>query len=359
MDRAGRKGMASLRRSPGVGLDIGTMFLCVAEEAPDKTVVCRKIRDAFIEVDKEDTRMLKLSKISTVEHGDRMFVVGDDALAAANLFRRRHSVDGEDQQLRRPIQSGIISATEPFSKEVLMIIIKQLLGEPVVEKEKVFFSVPATPIDVPGQDVVFHQGIIGQMLKNLGYEAVSMNEAESIVYSECEDTNFSAIATSFGSGMTNVKVVYKAIGGTRSPEFSIARGGDWIDKQAALAVNTIPSRVCAIKELGMDARTPQVGDPKTFREREAVAVYYHSLVKYVVQNTAVQFVRLRGDFMLPEPIPWVVSGGTSLVGGFLELFNECLSEERKKGFPIDISEVRAAKSPLEAVARGLLVASLL
>jgi len=49
-----------------------------------------------------------------------------------------------------------------------------------------------------------------------------------------------------------------------------------------------------------------------------------------------------------------VSGGTSKAGGFLEFFKEVFEEKRKK-FPIEISEIRAAKEPLDAVARGLLV----
>lgn len=343
------------RRIPGVGLDIGTMFLVVAGQSPDGQVSCRKIRDAFLEVDQEDSKMLRLSKISCVHRGENVFVVGDDALAAANLFKRSSS--GEEQRLRRPIKGGIISPTESAAQDVLQVIIDELLGAPVSKGEKVVFSVPAAPIDVPGQDVVYHEGIFRKIVNVLGYEAESMNEAEAVIYSECAETQFSGIATSFGSGMSNTTLCYKAL---RGMSFSVARGGDWIDAQAAGSVNSTSSRCCAIKERGLDLRDPAVGEERTQREREALALYYRAHIRYVVANTARQFQISRDEFELPGPVPWILSGGTSLVTGFKDVFDECLALEKKRsGFPIEISEVRMAKNPLDSVARGLLVAALL
>jgi len=85
-----------------------------------------------------------------------------------------------------------------------------------------------------------------------------------------------------------------------------------------------------------------------------LVVYYKSLVEYAIDNVASEFMKIKGKFSLPKPIPIVVSGGTSKAGGFLEFFMQVFEEKRKK-FPIEISEIRAAKEPLDAVARGLLV----
>jgi len=60
------------------------------------------------------------------------------------------------------------------------------------------------------------------------------------------------------------------------------------------------------------------------------------------------------QFALSKPIPIVVSGGTSKAGGFMDLFNEVFETKRKR-FPIEISEVRHASEPLNAVAMGMLV----
>ena len=58
---------------------------------------------------------------------------------------------------------------------------------------------------------------------------------------------------------------------------------------------------------------------------------------------------------MPEPIPFVVSGGTTRAGGFMKVFMEEFEAIKKRGFPIEISEVRAAKDPMTSVAEGLLV----
>jgi hypothetical protein len=41
--------------------------------------------------------------------------------------------------------------------------------------------------------------------------------------------------------------------------------------------------------------------------------------------------------------------------GFMDVFKQQFSAIKKKGFPIEISEVRAAFNPMTAVAEGLLV----
>ena len=53
-------------------------------------------------------------------------------------------------------------------------------------------------------------------------------------------------------------------------------------------------------------------------------------------------------------VPFVVSGGSSMAVGFMEVFKQQF-ETARKDFPIDISEVRHATNPLTAVAEGLLV----
>ena len=60
---------------------------------------------------------------------------------------------------------------------------------------------------------------------------------------------------------------------------------------------------------------------------------------------------------MPEPIPFVISGGTSKATGFMDVFKGEFDKIRGT-FPIKISEVRQAKDPLQAVANGLLVLAL-
>jgi len=150
--------------------------------------------------------------------------------------------------------------------------------------------------------------------------------------------------TMHNSGMTNVALAVNTIEGLT---FSVARGGDWIDGGAAKSLGTTRSRMCGIKEQGLDLMNPQG------REQKALALYYKSLINYVIGQVGQQFKAVAGRFEMPTPIPIVLSGGTSLAGGFRDFFEQVFKQQRR--FPIPISEIRMAADPLNAVANGLLV----
>lgn len=322
----------------GVGLDVGTMNIVSARMTETDKVVTNRIRDAFIDLDAEAKRTLRLSKINYVEKDGNLIVIGDSALNMANLFKR---------EVRRPLQRGVIAAGEIEAQEILSLMVFQVLKEPIVENEACFYSVPASPIDDPDQDVVYHQEIFRKIITEHRYRAMPMNEAMAIIYSQCAAENFSGLAISFGSGMCNVALAYETVKGM---DFALARGGDWIDQHAAKALNSTSARVCAIKEKGVNL-TAAVKS----REEEAIVLYIRALIRYCLDNIAVQFRRAQSSMSLPDPIPFIVSGGTSKAGGFLEVFKEEFEAVKKKGFPIPISEIRLATDPMTAVAEGLLV----
>lgn len=322
----------------GVGLDMGTMNIVAARRTPEG-VVTNRIRDAFLDLPEEHRKMLKLSGVNYVSTDDGLVIVGDAAYDMANMFSK---------EVRRPLQSGLISAGEIDALEILGILVKHVLGEPSHENEICYFSVPAAPVDDPDRDVVYHRGILERIVTECGFKAYPSNEALAIIYSECSKDGFSGIAFSFGSGMTNVAL---AMGTIEGLSFSVARGGDWIDHGAAKSTGSTQARMCTLKEKGLNLMHPEG------REQEALVVYYKNLIEYAIDNVASEFMKIQGKFSLPKPIPIIVSGGTSKAGGFLEFFTKVFEEKRKK-FPIEVSELRAAKEPLDAVARGLLVQSL-
>jgi hypothetical protein len=319
----------------GVGLDMGTMNIVRARRTSEG-VVSDRIRDAFIDLPREHKKMLKLSGMNYVETGDDLVIVGDDAYTIANMFSR---------EVRRPLQSGLVSAGEINALEILGILVRHVLGEPIEKDEVCYFSVPAAPVDALDRDVVYHKGVLERIVTDCGFKAHASNEALAIIYSECAGDKFSGIGFSFGSGMTNVAL---AMGTIEGLSFSVARGGDWIDHGAAKSTGSTQARMCALKEKGLNLMRPEG------REQEALTVYYKNLIEYAIDNVTQEFDKIKGKFALPAAIPIVVSGGTSKAGGFLEFFKKVFEEKRKK-FPIEVSEVRAAKEPLEAVARGLLV----
>lgn len=320
----------------GVGLDIGTMNIVSARQNGARAVEFQRIRDAFLDLEPEAKRSLKMSKVDYIEKEGALIVIGDSALTMANLFKR---------EARRPLSRGVISAGELDAQEVLSLLTGHVLGQPQKPKEHCFYSVPASPIDDQSQDVLYHQEVFRKILDEHGYTPNPMNEAMAIIFSQCANENFSGLAVSFGSGMCNIALAYQA---TKAMEFSIARGGDWIDQHAAKAVGKTASSMCAIKERGIDLTRPEG------REQEAVALYIRAVIDYCLQNIAAQFKKVKSDVDLPEAIPFVISGGTTKAGNFLEIFQQEF-EKIRKSFPIKISTVRPATDPLTAVAEGLLV----
>lgn len=330
------------------GLDVGTCFLVGAHQDPTgmSDGEIKSIRDAFLDVENEDggvRNMLKMSKVDFIESEDVLYILGDAALKMANLLKR---------EVRRPLSRGVISAGEKEAERILYLLVKEVLGAPSFEQETVYYSIPAEPVDEE-RDVIYHEAMFKKVVESFGYKAKAMNEAAAIVYSECQDTMFSGLSTSFGAGMSNVALVYQTMVGMK---FSVAIGGDWIDANASKAVGKTSAQIMSIKERGVNLMDPTDGDPRHQSEREAIIVYYRNLIRRVVEAIKVEFKKTSGAVDIQESIPWVIGGGTSMPKGFLELFKEEFA--KVKDFPINISEIRLASDQMHAVAKGLLIAAI-
>jgi hypothetical protein len=323
----------------GVGLDIGTMNIICARRDADDQLVLRRVRDTFLDLEPDAKKMLKLTGTNYVEYQDRLVIVGDAALQTANIMKR---------DVRRPLSRGIISPSEMGAIEILQILIGQVLDKPAIENEVCYFSTPAAPIDDITKDVIYHANVFKRIISNLGYVPKESNEAQSIVFSECADSNFSGIGISYGAGMVNAALVFQTM---TNLSFSISKGGDWIDNQASKALGETPSRICAIKEKGkFDLHAPRD------RNEEAIAIYYKALIDESLK-AMVRKVGEMGSLDFPHPIPIVLAGGTSLADGFLTLFKELFEPYRKK-LSFEVGEIRVASNQLNCISEGLLLQAL-
>ena len=246
------------------------------------------------------------------------------------------------KNVRRPLSKGLVSPKEINAMEVLAYMIKSLLGEPT-ENEVCYFSIPSNPIDNPTKDTIYHKRLFERIITDIGYKAVPSNEAMAIIFSDCSKEHFSGLAISFGSGMTNVALAKLSI---ECLSFSVERGGDWIDEGASTATGETQASVCIAKENGVDLLNPKN------RVEEAISFYYKELIEYSI-NALVKEIKKRSlQMVISKPIPIVVSGGTSKAGNFLSFFKKVV--ETKK-LPFQISEIRQANDPYNAVAIGLLI----
>jgi hypothetical protein len=246
------------------------------------------------------------------------------------------------------MEKGLISPKEVNAIDILALMVKSLIGDVKGKEVYCSYSIPAEAID-EGRSVTYHEKVFARILNSLGVNYTSVNEAMAIIYSECAKENFSGIGISFGAGMANVCVSYKGI---EAVKFSTARSGDWIDKNTADNLNMVQNRVTSIKEKKMKlSGKVEVKDKDTKRVLEALFYYHEELIAYTVKRIIKEFTE-KSRIEIEEPIPIIISGGTSLPEGFDQLFKDILA---KHELPFEVSEIRRAKNPLTAVAEGLLI----
>ena len=104
-----------------------------------------------------------------------------------------------------------------------------------------------------------------------------------------------------------------------------------------------------MKEKGVNLLSPRN------REEEAIEIYYRNLIQYTLENIKRRFESSEGMPSFPDPVEIVCSGGTSKIGGFVEVFQDVFEEI---DFPIEVKNIRRAEDPLYTVTKGCLVAAL-
>jgi len=320
-----------------LGLDVGTMNL-VCSRSDSKEI--RLTRNVFLPVNQDEIEISELTDISYVKSDDEIFIIGEDAFKFANIFA---------QQVSRPMENGLISSREISAIDVLTLMIKNLIGDIGDGECFVSYSVPAEAIDAV-KSVTYHEKVFARILGSLGVNYTAVNEAMAIIYSECAKEKFSGIGISFGAGMANCAISYRGI---EALKFSTARSGDWIDKNVAESLDMIPNRVTSIKEKFLDLEKGFHIEKNKKRRRilEALTYYYETLMNYTIKKIIKEFED-KVEIEIDEEIPLIISGGTSLPNGFVNLFKDTLANYE---LPFEISEIRAANHPLTSVSNGLLV----
>jgi hypothetical protein len=243
------------------------------------------------------------------------------------------------------MSDGLLNPREQYALPVLQTIIGKVVRRARSAGDVLAFSVPAAPAGRESR-LTYHEATLRRFAEELGYRAVAVNEGLAVIFSELESDNFTGIGISCGGGMCNVALAYLSI---PSILFSIPKGGDYIDASVGAVVNKHATRVRVLKEEGVDLSRP----PKDKFER-AIQIYYEDLIEDLVGALR---KALSGADKLPKsdrPLPIVLSGGTAKPKGFRDAFEKVL---RAKPLPIEVSEVRLARDPLTATARGALIAA--
>jgi len=264
-------------------------------------------------------------------------VAGNDAQKFAEVFHA---------ETRRPMQRGVLNPQEPHSLAVVRRIIAKLLGRSTFRDSAVYFSVPAA---VDGQEggLAYHEASIGQILTALGYEPSPIEEGLAVVFGELAGSNYSGFGISCGSGLCNVCLAELSL---PVISFSIPKAGDYIDKHSAAVIGERTTRIRIQKEQSFHLNGPG-GD----RVQNALTVYHDDVIRTLTSALRAKIASAQHLPKLSRPVPVVLCGGTAMPKGFAERFTAYL---RADDFPVRISEVRMSSDPLNATARGALMAAL-
>lgn len=342
--------MSDVTYLPGVGLDVGTSFIVSARSISDNSVEFNHQRDAFFEIEPKSPFNAKAIEKSLQQRGvfylnknGKFYLVGQQAI---NYSTEVH------QNVLRPLKKGVLSSKDKDSFGMLSVIIEQIIGLPIVEKERCIYCYPADPVDTDF-DTIYHMDLIGKILTNLGYDAIPMLEAEALIYSELLDYDLTGITMSWGAGMTNVCVAHL---GSNVVSFSVTKGGDWIDERVGNRLEIPDTVIQAEKEQGFDLLNPKSDI------QEGLSIYYRSLMEYVASNLENKFKSCKEIPNFSEPIVVIISGGTSMAQNFIPVFSDILkykdkSKTKERDFPFVIKNVTHVSNPLRSVASGLLIAS--
>lgn len=322
-----------------ISIDVGTMNLVGAKINKNKETEFKSFRNVFLPIETETLGTTDLTKIEHAIIDDDIYIIGNQALNFANIFGLTVS---------RPMSGGVINAGEIDSADVLSAMVGSIIGEG--DGEICCYSYPADTIDA-NTNTIYHKGVFDRIIRSCGYTPVALNEALAVIYATCSDTDFTGIGISFGAGMTNVAISYKS---ALALDFSVNRGGDYIDSNAAQSVGSTPNRMSLIKEKNLDLAGPNSKKKKEKRSQEALIYYYDELIQYVISLILKKLIEHGDNFDFPDEMPIIISGGTSKVSGFMNKVNSLFAESSDK-FPFDISEVRMARDPMTAVAEGCLI----
>jgi|SRR5579862_2388393 len=324
--------------SPALGLDVGTSRIVVAQKAGEDYQFESQL-NAFVSIprSKITETVLERERIPHSPVAGAIIVHGNESEKFAGIL---------NAEMRRPMSRGVLDAKEPESLRITREMITMMIGAGNRDKQKLCFTVPAAPLGAQ-DSLTYHEATLRQLLVDLGYQPVSINEGLAVIYSELESSNYTGIGISLGGGLCNVCLAYLSV---PVMSFSVPKAGDFIDSSAAAMIGERANRIRLTKEDSF-----HFNGFFADKMHQVIGVYYDDVMRSLVVALKEAFARTKDLPKFNRPVPMVLSGGTALPPGFRERFEKLLWEQ---DFPIPVSEIRLAQNPLHSTAKGALVYAL-
>jgi hypothetical protein len=324
--------------STAIGLDVGTSRVVTAQGSGEEIRYESQL-NAFVAIpySKMTQMVLEREHIPHTTTANQIIVHGNESEKFASLL---------NAEIRRPMTRGVMDAKEPESLRMIREIVSSMLERGNPDQQKLCFSIPAAPIGAE-DSLTYHEATIKQVLSEAGFHSTSINEGLAVIYSELDDSNYTGIGISMGGGLCNVCLAYLSV---PVLSFSVPKAGDFIDMSAASVTGERANQIRLIKEDSF-----HFNGFFADKTQQVIGVYYDDIIRSLVEAMKESLGRTKSVPKFSRPIPIVLSGGTALPPGFRDRFEKIMWEQ---DFPISVSEIRMAKNPLHATAKGALVYAL-
>ncbi|MEW6440300.1 MAG: hypothetical protein AB1640_05120 [bacterium] len=323
-----------------LGVDVGTSKIVMAHKTNGAIGFSSQL-NAFLTVEysKLTEGLLRRQKIHRYRDNGSLVIFGDGAETFANML---------NTATRRPMRDGLLNPAEGSAIEVIKGILDNLIPEPDVPGAQLCFSVPGMPFKEAESSLLYHESILKRCLAEKGYKVKSINEGLAVVFSELEQENFTGLGISAGGGMCNVCLAFLSV---PVMTFSVKKAGDYIDEAVASATGEVTTRVRKIKEQEFRLTRKPENDLEG-----ALSIFYDDVILTLVE-TILESMSSRSSKLpkFDQPVPIVLSGGSAMPEGFRERFQTCLED---RPLPFEVRDVRLASDPLNATAKGALIASM-
>jgi hypothetical protein len=329
-----------------VGLDIGSSQIrCLRRRGGQLVGRSAKAQFTALPDAPEYRALLTSGGIPFAVCEDALTIVGDSAAEYSLLFHVR-------PQCLMP--QGRLPTNDPVARQSLAALVDALLGEPDQPGEVCGVTLPGGE-SFQSLATSSELEFFSRLIRLRGFAPQVLSAGMAAVLAELSRQCFTGLGVSFGAATSELVVAHR---GLQLLMCSVPQGGNWLDEQIAKKFGDTlrdGSGELILDLANAKARRHsfegQLNSPNSDVERFLTSLH-RDLVYALIRSATFALARQPRVAEIPQPLPVVVVGGVSRIGGFEHLLRQAFELAR---FPLSVHDIRFATKHDFAVARGCLI----
>jgi hypothetical protein len=301
-----------------IGLDLGSTRFRSLRRDGGRLLGCT-CRPVYLSIPDSPghRRLLERDEVSFAECDGALILLGDAAEEWSKLLQAN---------LVPLLPDGQLPASDPFSRQILSLMIDAMLPAATFSNETCCFTVPGELMPaVAGPEREFFSRLVALR----GYRPAIVGQGMAVVLAELADAGFTGIGISLGASQC---------------EFALVRNGI---EHARCAIPWGTSEIAA--DLAVEEAAAQSVRPSSTSIADRILTYF--LVELLLEAGA-RIGQNDGFRILTQPVAITCTGGITARLGFETLLQQAW---QRAAWPIHISGLRVAADALYTVARGCLI----